>query len=227
LSVFDIKIEDDLWFREVNTAVRKILNGPKYDVSRNYQHARRVVENGKYILEREAKQHQWARDIDPLVVYLGCLVHDIGNRKCKDPGQARDQETIIDTFLAEYGCPSLIRREVAHLASHVSFTLETHSPALVADIARDHPAFRIIQDAVRLDGLGTIGVTRMLISRGVDEKLRHESIDSDVALIEGKFSHYPELMKTETGKRIAEKRYKWMVDVWMRQFWKETVAWSV
>jgi uncharacterized protein len=227
LDLLAVKDEDRKWFRDVNIAVRDIMNGPKYDVSHNYQHARRVVANGKYILEQESKRHQWARDIDPLTVYLGCLVHDIGDRKYREADEERDQCAIVADFLIEHGVPGLTSRLVAHLVSHVSFTLELHSPEAIAVVAKEYPAFRIIQDADRLDGLGTIGVARMLIYRGVDDKLRHESIDSDIDLVEGRFSHYPELMKTKTGRKIAKKRYQWMVDVWLPQFRKETVVRSV
>ncbi|KAF2031689.1 hypothetical protein EK21DRAFT_62746 [Setomelanomma holmii] len=191
------------------------MNGPKFDVSHNYQHARR------------SKRHQWSRDIDPIIVHLGCLVHDIGNPRYVQQGELRDEKTIIFNFLVEQDVPVVIACQVACLCGHISHNLEMHDQEAVANVAKENPAFSIIQDAVRLDDLGTIGVTRILIDRGVDETLRHESIDSDVALIDGRLSHYPTSMKTETGKKIAEKRYAWMIDVWLPQFWKETVAWSV
>jgi HD superfamily phosphodiesterase len=135
-DLLDVKEEDRKWFRDVNIAVRDSMNGPKYDVSHNYQHARRVVGNGKYILERESKRHQWTRDIDPLTVYLGCLVHDIGDRKYREADEDRDQRAIVAEFLIEHGVPSLASRLVAHLVSHVSFTLEMHSREAIAAVAK-------------------------------------------------------------------------------------------
>jgi uncharacterized protein len=227
MDLLDIKDEHRKWFRAVNISVRAIMNGLKYDSSHNYQHVRRVVENGRYILEREAKKHAWAREIDPIIVYLGCLVHDVGDRKYQAIGAERGQETILDDFLSGLDVPLKIRSQVAYLASHVSFSREMHDQKVIASIAKEYPVLRIIQDADRLDELGTVGVARLFVCRGMDEKLRYESIDSDVALIEGRLSHYPGLMKTKTGREIAEKRYKWMVDVWLPQFWKETVTQSV
>jgi uncharacterized protein len=206
----------------INVAIRKIMNGPPYDASHNYQHARRVVDNGIKTLKPESEAHQWARDIDPLVVILGCLVHDIGNRKYRDTNETHDQEHVLLEFLAGFECPDALWWTAALLSASVLFTLEREDPELVADIARDHPAFRIIQDADRLDELGAIGITQMNMYYCARGMYRNGSIDQHLELIEVHFSHYPGLMKTEAGRKEAEEGYGWMVDVWKKQFLGET-----
>jgi len=201
----------------INIAVRKIMNNPPYDASHNYQHARRGVMNGVKILTLEFKTHQWARDVDPLVVILACLVHDIGDRKYRTEGDARDQETVLLDFLAGFECPDALRREVALLAASVSFTLSLEEPELVAAIARKYPAFGFIQDADRLDALGAIGLTRMHMFHGAHKVYKHGSIDQGAKLMEQRFGHYPGLMKTE-----AEERFEFKMGEWKARFASET-----
>jgi hypothetical protein len=155
------------------------------------------------------------------------MVQSINDCKIRDESEIRDQKIIIEDFLTEYDVPANIKGQAACLASHISNTLEMHDQAIITALAEKHPEYCVIEDAVRLDDLRAIGVARMLIDYGVDGKLRHESIDSDNTLIDGNTSQYPSLMKTTTGKRLVEMRCTWMRHVWMPQFWKETVTWSV
>jgi hypothetical protein len=64
LEALKISPGDYRWFRTVDNSVRDVMKGLKYDVSSNYQHMRCVVKTTKYILQREARRHQWARDIN-------------------------------------------------------------------------------------------------------------------------------------------------------------------
>lgn len=86
-GLLKIPADDYTWFNNVNLAIRDLMNGPNYDASHNYQHARRVVANGKNILEHEVKHHEWARKLDPMVIYLGCLVYSVGSTKFRTIGE--------------------------------------------------------------------------------------------------------------------------------------------
>ncbi|KAL1796098.1 hypothetical protein ACET3X_006322 [Alternaria dauci] len=204
------------WFRRVNIAVRKHMN--TLDASHNYQHIRRVVSNAAYILEEEKKQHQWARDIDPIILWVTCMTHDIGDTKYQADGEQLSQHDQIVQFLSVLDCPSYIRRQVAYLAPRVSFKKEMANEADTKAFADVYQVLRIVQDADRLDGLGAIGVSRLFIYGGVDEVRRNGSIDSGIKLIEARFGEYARLMKTETGRKIAEERYGWMKEDFVRRW---------
>lgn len=144
VEALNIKPRDYKWFRAVDMAVRATMNGPRYDVSCNFQHVCRVIESAKYILPQETKQHDWAWDPDPVIVYLGCMMHDIGDRKRRDGSKEQDQVTIIEEFLAEHDVPINIKKQIAYLASRLSFTSDMHDQAAMNALAEEHPAFRVI-----------------------------------------------------------------------------------
>jgi uncharacterized protein len=220
LDLLGIKPADRKWFTVVNIAVREFMNA--LDASHNYQHIRRVVSNAMYLLVKEKKHHEWARTLDPMVIWVACMTHDVGDAKYRVEGETRDQNDIIDDFLRELDCPLPIRRQAAYLAARVSFTAELRDEKEIAGFADEYPAFRIVQDADRLDGLGAVGVSRLFLYGGVNEVRRQGLIDSGIELIENRFSHYPRLMKTETSRKMAEERYKWMVDNFADRWRDET-----
>jgi uncharacterized protein len=210
MNLLGVAPSDRKWFTAVDIAIRTFMNN--LDASHNYQHIRRVVSNAEYLLVKEKKHREWARTLDPVVIWVACMTHDVGDAKYKVEDETRDQNDIIDDFLKGCGCPLPIRRQAAYLAARVSFTLELQDEEGIAGFAEEYPAFRIIQDADRLDGLGAVGVSRLFVYGGANEIRRQGMIDSGIKLIEERFSHYPRLMKTETGKKMAEERYKWMVE---------------
>jgi uncharacterized protein len=219
MDLLGIKPADRAWFTAVNIAVRKFMNN--LDASHNYQHIRRVVSNAMYLV-KEKRHHKWARTLDPVLVWVACMTHDIGDAKYKEPGESRDQNDIIDDFLEALDCPLPIRRQAAYLAARVSFTAELADEEGISGFAEEYPAVRIIQDANRLDGLGAVGVSRLFLYGGVNEIRRQSLIDSGIELIEERFVHYPRLMKTNTGRQLAKKRYEWMVEDFVVRWRDET-----
>ncbi|KAG9194953.1 hypothetical protein G6011_00073 [Alternaria panax] len=217
MDALGIKPKDREWFTAVNLAVRTHMN--KLDASHNYEHIRRVVSNAAYILEEEKKQHQWARDLDHTAIWITCMTHDIGDKKYGTKGGQSCHMITVRNFLNSLGCSSDICMEASLLAPRVSFTAEMLDEAHVGYVADEWPTLRIVQDADRLDGLGAIGVGRLFVYGGANKARRQGSIDSGIELIEQRFKHYSRLMKTETGRKMAEERYKWMVEDFVRR-WK-------
>jgi HD superfamily phosphodiesterase len=217
MDALNIPPADRAWFTAVNTGVRTAMN--TLDASHNYQHIRRVVSNAAYILAEEKKTHEWARDINILVLWVTCLTHDIGDTKYKSEGEDRSQSTIVDEFLESFGCPVGIRKQVARLAPHVSFTAEMADEAGVLAFVHAYPVLRVVQDADRLDGLGAVGVSRLFVYGGVDQGRRKGLLGSGIELIEGRFAQYVRLMKTRTGREVAQERYRWMVQGFVER-WK-------
>jgi len=60
---------------------------------------------------------------------------------------------------------------------------------------------------VRLDEFGTIDVNRIFSYDGVDKM-----IDNGITLIAAYFTPYPRLRRPNTGKEMAEDRYRWIVE---------------
>lgn len=137
------------------------------------------------------------------------MTYDIGDTKYKVEGEQPNQSDIVDDYLKPLGCPLRIRRQAAFLGPRVSFTAEMSNEAGVKAFADENPALRIVQDADRIDGLGAVGVSRLFVYGGVDEVRRMGLIDSGIELIEGRLRHYSRLMKTGTGREVAEERYRW------------------
>jgi HD superfamily phosphodiesterase len=215
-----IPLKDRVWFTTVNIAVRRFTNN--LDASHNYQHIRRVVSNALVILEKEKKHHIWARTLDPMIIWVACMTHHVGHVKYRSTDGEHDQATVIDEFLKENGCPLPVRRQAAYLAARVSFTAEMSDEEEVKAFATEYPAFRIVQDADRLDGLGAVGISRLFVHGGIDQTGRRSLFDSGVRLVEGRLSHYLRLMKTESGRKMTEERYKWMVEEFVGTWKTET-----
>ncbi|KAF2002987.1 hypothetical protein P154DRAFT_520348 [Amniculicola lignicola CBS 123094] len=75
-------LEKEHWpfFDKAQAAVMKYHS--KYDNSHNFEHIQRVVKNA-YDIHRDiiARDPSFAEGLDALTVYLGCLVHDVGDHK--------------------------------------------------------------------------------------------------------------------------------------------------
>jgi hypothetical protein len=76
----------------------------------------------------------------PVVVYLGCMVLNVIDRRYRDQTQQHDQQAIIEEFLAEHDVPTNIRGQAAYLASRISFQLELHNQASITACKLSHCA---------------------------------------------------------------------------------------
>lgn len=213
LDLLGIKESDREWFRTANIAIRDLLNRPgsKY----NYQHLRRIMSNAANILENEKKHHQWARQVDPMVVWTACLVRVVGEER------ALRKEEMLDTmekFLNSFYCPTSICRQAAFLADKIDAGADEDSTKL---FAFKYPAFRIIEDAHRLDDLGAIGIINHMMWFGEDRRYQNLS-PWDVKVFEEVFDAYPGTMKTDTGRKMAEERYKFMTEQFLTHWKLET-----
>ncbi|KAH7073766.1 hypothetical protein BKA63DRAFT_576096, partial [Paraphoma chrysanthemicola] len=200
------------WFSRINTAVLKHMNGPTYDASHDYEHIVRVVKNAHRIWLAE-KQQPRARDIDPLVMYTAALVHDIGAEKYRVKYDV-ESRTTIRAMLDALDVPDHISHPAAHIASFVSFTREINNDSHLKLALAQFPAFRIVQDADRLDALGAMGIARAAVYGGVSGVRRHDTILSLVALMDERFVHYAGRMKTDTGREEAERAWAFMLEFW-------------
>jgi uncharacterized protein len=215
-------------FRGVNMAVMEYLSGSTSNATHDYEHIQRVVMLAHKIYEAHKDDH-WARDIDANVLYIACMVHQVGNTKyhVREKGDERDQEDIVRDFLKANGCKDpRIYSGAAFVAVRVSYARELEEPEQIKADADNYPALRIVQDAVRLDGLGAIGIECCLVSGVVDKQGKTGAKQSGIELHYDDFHKYLELMKTEKGGEMAKERLAFM-DKFREHWFKETECSSV
>ncbi|KAF2746788.1 hypothetical protein M011DRAFT_78817 [Sporormia fimetaria CBS 119925] len=198
---------------QVNLRVRKYMT--KYDNSHDYEHIQRVVANAARIWHSDPS---FNNDMDPLVVFLGCMVHDVGDHKYLKPWQNGEQ--IKERLLVKCGATKELARKVQVVATHVSYTFEKNNPAAVLSVLRQYPELAIVQDADRLDALGPVGQARCFTFHGASPRFRNKTIHAAVQHMWEKLYQLPSLMKTSYGRTKAERLWKWNVEfqkAWERQ----------
>lgn len=208
-------------FKGVNQAVMAYAASPTFNASHNYLHLQRAVMLA-YKIHHEHKDDHWVLDVNPIVMYIACLVHEIGKPQhhVRDKHDERDQEDIIRDFLKDYGCRDpLVYSGAAFIAVRVPLACELENPEQIMADCNNYPALRIVQDAVRLDRLGAVGIGRCFAQGGLDKEQRHGAGQNGVELRYETFRKYVELMKTKKGRNLARARLEFMEK--FRAHWME------
>ena len=184
-------------------------------------HIERVYKNAILIARNE--------DCDLTVVKLGALLHDIADSKFHDGDEAIGPK-IAREFLEKENVTEEIVQHVINIIENISFKggnfqKKFHSKEL-----------EIVQDADRLDAIGAIGIARTFNYGGFKNRpLYNPAIAPKLNMNkeEYKNSESPTLnhfyekllllkdkMNTETGKKIALERHKYMEN-FLSQFYSE------
>lgn len=219
LDLLSIKPADRQWFTDVNIAVRDLSKGS--ETQNNYGHIRRIVSNAAHILDKEVKHHEWARKLDPLIIWVSCMVYSVSRQLCRAAEKPCDQLDVIDDFLKSYGCPLSIRRQVAFIAVRVTVEIELYDVGPMKVFSDEYPAYRVIQDAHLLGEMGAIGIVRFYTFYGSFPPERWDLIRKISKLVAVYLSQYVQAMRTETGRKMAEERLKWMKEEFLRQWERE------
>jgi uncharacterized protein len=188
----------------------------RYDMSHDFNHILRVLSFAKRILESE--QEDGSKHFDEQAIVLAALLHDVGDKKYLQPGAVA--ETMITAVLQKHGCPTRLMSKVALIVEHVSFSSEIKRPQLVKAMVTAHPELGIVQDADRLDAIGAVGIARCFAFGGAKASGRglHGCIEHFVEKLE----NLQDMMKTETGRRLAEERTRRLQE--FRGWWDEENA---
>lgn len=176
-----------------------------------------------------AKQIAKTEQVDLLVVELGALLHDIADSKFHNgdetigPKKAR-------VFLENMGIEEPIIQHVENIIRYISFK-GGHQDTSFQSLELD-----VVQDADRLDAIGAIGIARAFNYGGYKNRAMYDpNISPKLNMTKEEYkkskgptiNHFYEKllllkdrMNTETGKKMAIHRHKFMEE-YLEEFYGE------
>ena len=185
-------------------------------------HIERVYNNALLISKTE--------QVDQLIVALSALLHDIADSKFNN-GDETIGPNLAREFLFQHNVDSQIIEHVVNIISHMSFKNSLDSKNTFTS-----KELQVVQDADRLDAIGAIGIARCFNYGGYKNRaLFDPSILPNLKMTKEEYKNstaptinhfYEKLlllkdkMNTSTGKKIAEKRHRFMED-FLNQFYAE------
>ncbi|NNE75740.1 MAG: HD domain-containing protein [Pricia sp.] len=202
--------------------VKEILQGA--EGGHDWFHIQRVFKNTLLIAKDEK--------VDILVVSLAALLHDIADAKFTD-GDESVGPKMAETFLKELKINKKTSRHVIKIIQNISFK---NSLQKRRGRRFNSKELQVVQDADRLDAMGAIGIARAFNYGGYkDREIYNPDIAPNLKMIKEEYkkskgptiNHFYEKllllkdkMNTQTGKRLAEERHRYMLD-YLKQFYKE------
>lgn len=183
-------------------------------------------------IERVYKTAQTINTIekgDELIVALAALLHDIADSKFNNGDEEIGPQKAGD-FLKSINVDLEIILQVQQIIRNLSYK------ASLGTLTFSSKELDIVQDADRLDAIGAIGIARAFTYGGYKNRvLYNPAIKPNLNMSKEEYknttaptiNHFYEkllllkdLMKTQTGKQLAEKRHQFMLD-YLEQFYAE------
>lgn len=203
------------------------------DGSHDFLHIERVLKLACTIAKLENVE-------DVELVQLGALLHDIADWKYSGSETAGAEKA--QAWLESQKFDSERTQKVVDIVEGIGFKNELGlTPEEAAQKAARNPALAVVQDADRLDAIGAIGIARAFTFGGSKNRPLHDPSCPVPSTLErlskdqyvkrpsngATIQHFYEkllllkgLMKTESGKKLAEERHKYM-EVFLEQFLAE------
>lgn len=199
--------------------VKETLSGA--EAGHDWFHIERVFRNAKHLNETEKG--------DELVVALAALLHDIADSKFNN-GDEEIGPRIAGEFLNSLELDPAIVIHVQQIIKNLSYK------ASLGAINFQSRELDIVQDADRLDAIGAIGIARAFTYGGYKNRVLYDpEIAPNLHMSKEEYknsstptlNHFYEkllklkdLMKTESGKKIAAERHDFML-LYLDRFYKE------
>lgn len=184
-------------------------------------HIQRVWQNSKVIAKNE--------DVNLFITELGALLHDIADSKFHN-GNEEIGPQISSDFLRKMNVPDEIVEHVEQIIRNISFGGGNESKKF------NSKELMVVQDADRLDALGAIGIARAFNYGGYKGRAIYDpAVSPDLNMTKEAYkksnaptiNHFYEkllllkdLMNTEAGKQMAEKRHQFM-QLFLENFYQE------
>jgi uncharacterized protein len=191
----------------------------------DWWHIHRVYETSLQIMKSE-----YIDGLNEEVVALAALLHDIADWKFNNGDDEAGPHAAAD-WLKSQNADALVTEEVCTIIRELSFKgagVETPMTSLEGEI---------VQDADRLDAIGAIGIARAFAYGGYKNREMfdpnvlpqiHQTAAAYKAQQSTTVNHFYEKlfllrdrMNTETGKKIAEERHRFMIQ-FLEQFYRES-----
>lgn len=166
---------------------------------------------------------------DPLIVELAALLHDIADSKFNNGDEEIGPQKAGD-FLKEIGLADKTILHVQEVIRNLSYK------ASLGTITFKSKELDVVQDADRLDAIGAIGIARAFTYGGYKNRVLYDpAIPTNLNMSKEEYknttaptiNHFYEkllllkdLMKTETGKLMAQQRHEFML-AYLDQFYAE------
>ncbi len=155
-------------------------------------HVERVKRWAVYIAKKEGANVE--------VVRKAAELHDIARDK---PNHAIEGAKMAREILREQGYDDDFIAKVVHCIEAHSFSSGIEPKTLEA---------KILSDADKLDAIGAIGIARAFMFSGE----RGRSIEDTLRHFEEKLLRLKDFLHTETAKKVAEERHKFMIEFYER-----------
>ncbi|NP_001148226.1 uncharacterized protein LOC100281834 [Zea mays] len=167
-----------------------------------------------------------------LTVELAALLHDVGDYKYTKNNV--EDISVVEMFLQEVGLDEGQKDEIVAIIKGMGFKNEVSNKSIVEPTLE----FAIVQDADRLDAIGAIGIARCFTYGGSKNSALHdprilprdslskekymskEEKQTSINHFHEKLFKLKDMMKTEAGKRRAEKRHRFMEE-FVAEFYEE------
>lgn len=184
-------------------------------------HIERVYKNALNILNSEQGNKE--------IVIYAALLHDIADSKFHDGDETIGPKKAAE-FLRSISVGESVVEQVEKIIENISFKGGNFERKFSS------PELFIVQDADRLDAIGAIGIARTFNYGGFKNNLIHDPENAPKMRMSKEeykkhkgttINHFYEkllllkdLMNTQTGKEIAEKRHQYMIG-FLSQFYAE------
>jgi len=212
-------MNDSLIIAHTITFVKKELENA--EGGHDWFHIERVYKNAVLISKTEK--------VDSFIVSLGALLHDIADSKFYNGDEAIGPKKASD-FLNYKKVPEDVIAHVMKIIENISFKGGNKKQKFFSN------ELAVVQDADRLDALGAIGIARCFNYGGYkNRKLYDPEIKPNLNMSPEVYkasdsptiNHFYEKllllkdkMNTKTGKKIAQKRHKYLKG-FLEQFYRE------
>jgi len=163
------------------------------------------------------------------VVELAALLHDIADSKFNN-GDEEIGPRKAGEFLASIGVNDKTITHVKEIILNLSYK------ASLGNVTFNSKELNVVQDADRLDAIGAIGIARAFTYGGYKNRVLYDpAIKANLNMSKDEYknttaptiNHFYEkllllkdLMKTETGKQMAQQRHDFML-TYLEQFYQE------
>jgi uncharacterized protein len=222
-----------------STIIQKALkfaeeDSSKRDPSHDFFHIQRVLKISIFIAEKEA-----IKDDSLEIIKLGAILHDIADYKYNPNMSAQNSESILSKFFKEESYPKEKADKVISIVNRLGFhkELEENQPPIFVELA-------VVADADKLDAMGAFGIARAFSFGAIKNRSIYDenkpprqmfTKEEYMQKYDGPtYNHFFEklfklkdMMKTATGKNMAETRHRAMVMFVNHMDSEASLDWSV